>query len=77
MTLHEFIAAFEEIVMVQSGTVNLETQLDTLDDWDSLSRASLLTTCEEELDLKIDESILRKVTFFSEIVDLVDEKLVK
>ncbi|WP_171056398.1 phosphopantetheine-binding protein [Paenibacillus sinopodophylli] len=75
MNLHNFIKEFEDIVMVDHGTVNLETNLDDLDDWDSLSMASLLATFEEKFDLKLDNDSLRELKTFAEIVELVKGRL--
>ncbi|NQX60247.1 acyl carrier protein [Paenibacillus qinlingensis] len=76
MNVNEFTKIFEDIVMVEHGTITSDTQLDSLDDWDSLSRASLLTTFEEEFNLKIDEAILRKVSSFAEILELIKDHLI-
>lgn len=71
MNLYSFIKEFENIVMVEHGTVNLDTNLNDLDDWDSLSMASLLATFEENFDLKLDNDSLRGLKTFGEIVELV------
>lgn len=75
MKLSEFIRVFEEIVMVPEGTVNKGTELSSLDDWDSLSRASLLNYFEEQLNLKLEESSLRNLKKFQEIVDLLGNNI--
>ncbi|RAV13784.1 acyl carrier protein [Paenibacillus contaminans] len=75
MNLQEFTKAFEEIVMVEEGTVQLTTELSSLDDWDSLSRASLLSVFEESFQLKVEESIVRNAATFQDIIDIVKDKL--
>lgn len=75
MKLNDFVRAFEEIVMVPQGTVNKDTILSSLDDWDSLSRASLLSLFEEEFDLKLEESVLRNCKSFSEILEFLGERI--
>ncbi|MFF2480867.1 acyl carrier protein [Paenibacillus sp. NPDC058071] len=75
MKLEEFIANFEDIVMVDHGTINMETQLSDLEDWDSLSKASLLATFEEQFSLKLEDSALRNLQSFAEIVELIKDRL--
>lgn len=74
MNLNTFIKEFENIVMVDHGTVNFDTNLNDLEDWDSLSKASLLATFEENFDLKLDNDALRNLKTFDEIVALVNDR---
>ncbi|KGR90038.1 hypothetical protein CD30_13755 [Ureibacillus massiliensis 4400831 = CIP 108448 = CCUG 49529] len=75
MTLKEFIENFENIVMVDPGVITLETVLDELEDWDSLSQAAFLALCEDELGIKVSDQNLRESVKFSDLVELVKEKL--
>ncbi|MFX3632160.1 MAG: phosphopantetheine-binding protein [Candidatus Pristimantibacillus sp.] len=75
MKLQEFIYLFEEIVMVESGTVSMDTELSELADWDSLAQIALLSVFEEKLGIKMGVASLIDVKKFSEIVDLINEHL--
>lgn len=74
MKIEEFIRIFEDIVAVPSGSVTPPTPLDSLEEWDSLSIASLLTVCEEHFDLRLDVRELRQASTFSDILELVNGK---
>lgn len=73
MKLQEFIKKFEDIVMVDPGTITLETNLNDLDDWDSLSMAALLATLEEEFGVNLENHDLKELDKFSEIINLIKE----
>ena len=76
MTLNEFINKFEEeIVMVEEGTVTLETVLDELVDWDSMARVALNATLDAEFGFVIPAEELKKIQTFKDIVNYIKGKL--
>lgn len=77
MKLQDLIEKFEEIIMVDSGTISLDSNLNEFIDWDSLAKLSLISLFEEELNIKIGFSILEDVQIFEDIVEIVKDQLEK
>lgn len=75
MKLIDFTNQFEDIVMVDRGSITEETLLSELEDWDSLSKAALLALLEEAFDLKLEDDALKSIQTFGEVVTLVRERL--
>lgn len=75
MNLKEFTKEFEEILMVESGTINQDTLLSELEDWDSLTKVALEVVVEENFDLKLSFETINKFETFSDIVDVLEGKL--
>ena len=49
MEINEKIALIEEIMDLDEGKLTLEANLDEFDEWDSLTKLSLMATAKKEL----------------------------
>ncbi|MBE1445664.1 acyl carrier protein [Paenibacillus sp. OAS669] len=76
MTVTDFIEKFEqEILMEEQGTVTLETQLDTLDGWDSVSIITLIAFFDQEFGLELNHDQISQFKKVSDIVEIIGHKL--
>jgi acyl carrier protein len=71
MNVQNFISNLEEIVMVEPGTITLDTVLEELEGWDSLAKVALTTDIEEEYNVKINQAMLNNVNNVNDLVNLI------
>lgn len=70
MDKKELICELEEILDVEEGILNEETELDTLDEWDSVAKLSLVIFADEELGKKISGDDVAKLKTVNDIIAL-------
>ncbi|CAM3335139.1 MULTISPECIES: acyl carrier protein [Saccharibacillus] len=75
MDKQAFISEFEEIVMVESGTVNESTELNDLEDWDSLTKVALEAFIEDKFGIKLDGKALNEFKTFGDVLKVVEGRL--
>ncbi len=71
MNIKKFIEELEEILDVEEGTLEETTDLTELDEWDSISKLSVIIFADEELGKKISGDDLKGVKTVSELVELL------
>mgnify|MGYP003468795597 CR=1 FL=1 len=71
MNLQQFIALCEEILELASGTLTMATRLDSIDEWDSLTKMDLVSYCEDKLQTTLPIEIFRDTEIFQDVVDQV------
>lgn len=71
MSNEEKIAMIEEAMDLDGGTLKPEEELDNYEEWDSLSKLSLIATAKRQLDVTLDVSALRQVVTVSDLCALL------
>lgn len=72
MEIREKLAIIEDIMEVDEGSLTEETVLNDLDEWDSITRLSLLIYYEEEQGKKLTGDDLKAFTTVKDLTDLID-----
>ncbi|EBK2060135.1 acyl carrier protein [Salmonella enterica subsp. enterica] len=76
MTINEFIREFEESVLdVEPGTIQEETVLTTVEEWDSMARVALNAVLDTHFGFTLNSDELKDLVTFSDIVNKLDGKL--
>jgi acyl carrier protein len=75
MTIEGFKELFEaDIVMVTIGTINNETVLQGLSDWDSMALISLNASLDENFGFTLTTNELLSVNTFGDIVKYIESR---
>lgn len=59
MTMEEKISMLEDIMDLDEGTLTLDSVLDDLEEWDSLSKLSLIVAAKQNFGLILKADILQ------------------
>ncbi|WP_341322800.1 acyl carrier protein [Solibacillus sp. FSL H8-0523] len=71
MNLQQFITLCEEILEVEPGTLTMATRLDSIDEWDSLTRMDLVSYCDDKFNTTLPVEIFRDTETFQDVIDKV------
>lgn len=71
----QFLNKLEEILMIDQNSLREDTDLENLDDWDSLAMMSLISLIEEETQEKLTISQLINAKKVSDIMVLIANHL--
>lgn len=69
MEINEKIALIEEIMDLDEGKLTLEANLDEFDEWDSLTKLSLMATAKKEFNKQLTVDELSKFKTVKDICD--------
>jgi len=69
MDTQKKLALLEEMMDLEEGTLTPETLLNSLDEWDSLAKLSLIVLMEDECGKKITGNDVRSFTMVKEILE--------
>ncbi len=69
MTTEEKIAMLEDVMDLDEGTLTLDSVLDDFEEWDSLSKLSLIAEAKQQFGLVLKAETLRS---FSTVKDICD-----
>lgn len=69
MTVEEKIALLEEVMDVEEGTLSLDSILDEYEEWDSLSKLSLMAEVKKNFDKKL---TVEEMKAFKTVQDVCD-----
>ena len=69
MNRMEFLMELKELMMLEKQP-DLATELATIDEWDSMTRLSVLEIFEDSLNKQIDTEDLEKLTTVQQLIDL-------
>ena len=72
MDIKEKLATIEEMMDLDEGTLAEDTVLKDLDEWDSITRLSLMIYFEEEQGKKISGDEIKAFITVKDITDLID-----
>lgn len=71
MNLEQFTNLCEEILELEEGTLKMETRLDNIEEWDSLTRMDLVSYCDEKFNTTLPIEIFQDSEIFQDVVDKV------
>lgn len=71
MDLKVFTALCEEILELEEGTLKMETRLDGIEEWDSLTRMDLISYCDEAFNTILPIEIFQHSETYQDVVDKV------
>lgn len=69
MTIEEKIAMLEEIMDLDEGTLSVDDRLNDYEEWDSLSKLSLIVEAKKRLNKVLDTDIIAAFTTVQDICD--------
>ncbi|MFJ8260406.1 acyl carrier protein [Rummeliibacillus sp. NPDC094406] len=75
MNLKEFTLLCEEILELDDGTLQLNTNLEEIEEWDSLAIMDILSVCDTEFNTPFPVDVFRKAKTFQDIVDHINDFL--
>lgn len=69
MSNEEKIALIEEIMDLDEGTLTMESVLQEFEEWDSLSKLSLIAEAKQEFGLVLNTDMIQKFITVQDICD--------
>ncbi len=75
MTRAEFLAALEEMLEADAGSLSPDTTLDSLDSWDSLAVISFIALVDEHFDHVVAGEDLAKAKTIGDLLALTGANL--
>ncbi|AMO84787.1 hypothetical protein B857_00062 [Solibacillus isronensis B3W22] len=72
MDLKEFTLLCEEVLDIEEGTLQLSTNLDEIEEWDSLAKMDLVSMCEEKFNLKLSLDIFNDADTLQNLIDQIN-----
>lgn len=72
MTTEEKIAMLEDIMDLDEGTLTLDSVLDDLEEWDSLSKLSLIVEAKQQFNKVLLAETIRSFKTVNDICDYLD-----
>jgi acyl carrier protein len=71
MTDQEKITLIEDTLEIEAGTLTIETNLENLDEYDSMAKLSLIILCDEEFNRKLTGEQIRAFKTIGDILDFL------
>ena len=75
MNQKEFITLCEEILELEEGTLEMETRLEDIDEWDSLTRMDLVSYCDDKFNTTLPIEIFKDAIFFRDVINKIEKYL--
>jgi acyl carrier protein len=72
MTQEEKIAMLEELLELENGTLGAETELTSIEEYDSMSKLSLIVMMDDEFNKKLTGEQLLAFKTVQDILDFMD-----
>lgn len=66
------LALLEDMFEMDDGTLNGETRLEDLDEWDSLAKLSLIVLMDDEFGKKLSGSEIKEFVTIGDILNYMD-----
>lgn len=73
MDTNKKIALLEEMLELDEGTLEPDTLLDDIDEWDSMSKLSLIVLLDEEFNTTINSEQVKALNCVQDILDLMTD----
>jgi len=70
----KFLASFKEALQIEDREIGLEDVFRNYEEWDSLSRLSLIAALDEEFDLQIEDKEFEKLVTVGDLMAVVEAK---
>ena len=71
MTLEEKLALLDETFEADEGTVQADMMLDDIDEYDSMTKLSLIVMMEDEFGVKLTSDMVRNLKTVQDILNLM------
>ena len=75
MPSRDFLAEIEQIVEVPSGTLAMDSPLDSLDGWDSMAMLDFIAMADARLDATVSVALLSKCKTIADLAGLFPGKV--
>lgn len=72
MTNEEKIAMLEDVLELDGGTLKLETELSTIDEYDSMAKLSLIVMMDDEFGKKLTGEQIFQFNTVQDILDFME-----
>lgn len=72
MTQEEKIAMLEELLELENGTLSAETELASIEEYDSMTKLSLIVMMDDEFNKKLTGEQLLAFKTVNDILDFMD-----
>jgi acyl carrier protein len=72
MDVNEKIALLEDMLELDEGTLKPETQLNELEEWDSLAAVSLVALVDEHFSEKINGQAIKAFKTVQDVLDVME-----
>lgn len=73
MTEKEKLALLEDLLEIDEGTLTPETSLDEVEEYDSMTKLSLIVMAEDEFGVKLDSATLRSFKTVGDILAVLNK----
>ena len=71
MTIEEKLALLEETLEMDEGTLSADMDLDDVDEYDSITKLSIIVMMEDEFGVKLTGDVVRGFQTVQDILDLM------
>jgi acyl carrier protein len=71
MDLKEKLNLLEDMLELEQGTLDVTTELSSLDEWDSVAGISLIALIDEHFDKRITGDMIRSFKTVQDIIDIM------
>ena len=71
MTIEEKLALLEETLETDEGTLSADMDLDDVDEYDSMTKLSIIVMMEDEFGVKLTGDVVRGFRTVQDILDLM------
>lgn len=72
MTQEQKIALLEEMLELDNGSLSLETELSSIDEYDSMAKLSLIVLMDEECNKKLTGEQIREFKTIADILNFME-----
>lgn len=72
MTEQEKIAMLEDMLELKAGSLSLDTQLSSIDEYDSMAKLSLIVLMDDEFGKKLTGEQIRQFKTIGDILDFMN-----
>ena len=72
MTVNEKMALLEEMFEMEQGTLKPETLLSDIENWDSMSKLSLIVLFDDEFNKTLKSSDIKTFSSIQDILDFME-----
>jgi len=74
MTKNDFLQLFAEKLEIANKNLTIETRLDSLDEWDSWNRLSLMGLVDENFQVNLTSKDLDEIATFDDLIKKIGEQ---
>ena len=71
MTIEQKLALLEETLEMEEGTLSADMVLDDVDEYDSMTKLSIIVMMEDEFGVKLTSDMVRGFNTVQDILDLM------